>query len=578
MAKDINIGGRLHSIATGNVVAGADEILDDNLGKKQTQINTETYSLVESVNNALDALNPDQQEALGVAAKANANEAKLGYYVCDTDADTAAKTVVATNYVLGTGGSMKVKMTNANTADAVTLNINSTGAKALFYNGEQANANNSWEAGEVVEVYYDGTKYQCGGRVVDNEPTAGSNNLVKSGGVYNEVKNLYDEVKNFNGSETNNEEDDLSISDNNNMAIVKFKNGHIITKNFNSEQTTTKLESIEVGAEVNNTASESDLAGDFAITDDNGKAILQIKNGYVITKNFNSEQATKKIKLLFVGNSYSRDAVMYVPKMLSSLGISYKIGILYHAGCTLQMHVENIGTEYYTYNYNENNEWLTVDNVTLEYGVKEDDWDFISFQQGSNKSGYISLSYLTPYLDTLLNTVNTYLLESSKFKGSVEFVWLATPAYSTEALVSTGNTNYQTSDEMYEDIIRLSEYVVEHYPVIKYYIPESTSIQNAVHTTLAQYTGESVGDTSGKGGALHYNNHLLEGIGRQVASYSVLYSIFKCSPLGNKVRITSSTGMIEPHNTPVGSTDENSYIAQKCAIAAIKNPNELTTL
>ena len=42
MAKDINIGGRLHSIATGNVIAGADEILDDNLGKKQTQINTET--------------------------------------------------------------------------------------------------------------------------------------------------------------------------------------------------------------------------------------------------------------------------------------------------------------------------------------------------------------------------------------------------------------------------------------------------------------------------------------------------------------------------------------------------------
>ena len=161
MAKDINIGGRLHSIATGNVVAGADEILDDNLGKKQTQINTETYSLVESVNNALDALNPDQQEALGVAAKANANEAKLGYYVCDTDADVAAKIIVAANYVLGVGGSIKVKMTNANTADAVTLNINNTGTKALFYNGAQASSTNSWEAGEVIEVYYDGTNYQA---------------------------------------------------------------------------------------------------------------------------------------------------------------------------------------------------------------------------------------------------------------------------------------------------------------------------------------------------------------------------------------------------------------------------------
>ena len=161
MAKDINIGGRLHSIATGNVVAGADEILDDNLGKKQTQINTETYSLVESVNNALAELSPDQEEALAVAAKANANEAKLGYYVCDTDADVAAKTISATGYALTTGGNIHIKMTNANTADAVTLNINSTGAKALFYNGEQASSTNSWEAGEVIEVYYDGSNYQA---------------------------------------------------------------------------------------------------------------------------------------------------------------------------------------------------------------------------------------------------------------------------------------------------------------------------------------------------------------------------------------------------------------------------------
>lgn len=209
MAKDINIGGRLHSIATGNVVAGADEILDDNLGKKQTQINTETYSLVESVNNALDALNPDQQEALAVATKANANEAKLGYYVCDTDADVAAKTVVAVNYVLGTGGSIKVKMTNDNTVNKATLNINSTGAKPLFYEGVRASSTNSWTADDVLEIYYDGTKYQAknviptfktGEKIhnvgVDDEPTAGSENVVKSGGVYDEDNSLKADIWN----------------------------------------------------------------------------------------------------------------------------------------------------------------------------------------------------------------------------------------------------------------------------------------------------------------------------------------------------------------------------------------------
>lgn len=197
MAKDINIGGRLHSIATGNVVAGANEILDDNLGKKQTQINTETYSLVESVNNALAELSPDQQEALDVAAKANANEAKLGYYVCDTSANTAAKTIAATGYALTKGGNIRIKMTNDNTVNNATLNINSTGAKPLFYEGARASSTNTWIADDILEIYYDGTNYQAknvspafktGEKVnsvgVDDAPTAGSENVVKSGGVY----------------------------------------------------------------------------------------------------------------------------------------------------------------------------------------------------------------------------------------------------------------------------------------------------------------------------------------------------------------------------------------------------------
>lgn len=88
-------------------------------------------------------------------------QSMMGYYVCDTAAGTAAKTVAATGYSLTNGGCIRIKMTNADTANNVTLNINYTGAKALFYDGTQASATNTWEAGEVLEVYYDGTQYQC---------------------------------------------------------------------------------------------------------------------------------------------------------------------------------------------------------------------------------------------------------------------------------------------------------------------------------------------------------------------------------------------------------------------------------
>ena len=96
----------------------------------------------------------------GIISSINELKTKLGYYECTTVAGTAAKTVAATGYKLTDGGCIRIKMTNANTADNVTLNIDGTGAEALFYNGEQASSTNTWKAGDVLEVYYDGTQYQ----------------------------------------------------------------------------------------------------------------------------------------------------------------------------------------------------------------------------------------------------------------------------------------------------------------------------------------------------------------------------------------------------------------------------------
>ncbi len=118
----------------------------------------------------------------------------VGYYVCDTAAGTAAKTVAATGYSLTNGGCIRIKMTNANTANNVTLNINSTGAKALYYDGAQASSTNTWEAGEVLEVYYDGTQYQCasggGGKFASGEKVGDVNIFDQKDGVLDDAVNI----------------------------------------------------------------------------------------------------------------------------------------------------------------------------------------------------------------------------------------------------------------------------------------------------------------------------------------------------------------------------------------------------
>lgn len=86
--------------------------------------------------------------------------AGVNYVTCETAASTAAKTVSITGLTsLTTGIRLLVKMTNNNTASNATLNINSLGAKPLYYDNERASSDNSWEAGEVIDVYYDGTNF-----------------------------------------------------------------------------------------------------------------------------------------------------------------------------------------------------------------------------------------------------------------------------------------------------------------------------------------------------------------------------------------------------------------------------------
>jgi len=174
------IGNALESVAPDGIVATADAIYDETKGKYQEQINAE------------------------VGDSLNAQYHNTGYYECGTAAATAAKTVTASGYQLPAtapyGGSIKVKFTNKNSAANPTLSINQSTPKPLYYNGAIASSTNTWDDNDVLDLYYDGTnfnaksvveKFATGEKVknvgIDSEPTAESDNLVKSGGVQNEL-------------------------------------------------------------------------------------------------------------------------------------------------------------------------------------------------------------------------------------------------------------------------------------------------------------------------------------------------------------------------------------------------------
>ena len=128
----------------------------------------------------------------------------VNYVTCGSGAADQVKLISDDGFELSTHLRLLVLMTNTNTHATPKFNINNTGIRDVWYNGSVASDTNTWSAGEVLDVYYDGTSYiastyggaqfSTGQKVsdigIDDEPVAGSNNLVKSGGVANPINKL----------------------------------------------------------------------------------------------------------------------------------------------------------------------------------------------------------------------------------------------------------------------------------------------------------------------------------------------------------------------------------------------------
>lgn len=95
----------------------------------------------------------------------------LPYGTCATAQGTAAKVATATNFVLEPGARIAVKFTYANTVASPTLNVNSTGAKAIYWHGTALASNQYWQAGAVLDFIYNGAQWELIGVATDTNTT-----------------------------------------------------------------------------------------------------------------------------------------------------------------------------------------------------------------------------------------------------------------------------------------------------------------------------------------------------------------------------------------------------------------------
>ena len=106
--------------------------------------------------------NGTQYDLVGdINTQSNTDNSKKDAVQCSTASGTAAKVGTAAAYNLSNNRYFFVLMENANSyAGAISLNINSTGAKTIYINGSASSSSNYTLPAGLYLVYYDGTYYR----------------------------------------------------------------------------------------------------------------------------------------------------------------------------------------------------------------------------------------------------------------------------------------------------------------------------------------------------------------------------------------------------------------------------------
>ena len=127
------------------------------------------------------------------------------------------------------------------------------------------------------------------------------------------------------------------------------------------------------------------------------RTIGQSNNAPVLEKN--------SLKVLAIGNSFSRNAQQYLPDIAKAGNVNLTVANLYIGGASLEQHATNASSNTAAYTFYLNGQAAPVKYSILQ-ALESDNWDVVTFQQGS----LTSVDYATyqPYLQSLSDYVKLH--------------------------------------------------------------------------------------------------------------------------------------------------------------------------
>jgi fibronectin type 3 domain-containing protein len=225
--------------------------------------------------------------------------------------------------------------------------------------------------------------------------------------------------------------------------------------------------------------------------------------------------ANKTLRILAIGNSFTRDTMRYVAQIAHSAGYNVTVGVLQKSSLSLKKHWDYIDNDLPQYTYSKfskdsNYEMVSQDNVAPSEAFADEEWNLVFLQQTSYLNGDPSsilddngVSYITQITNRVRESVSN---------PDVSFAWLMGWAYANDyqgAAFARYNNDQLT---MYDAIANTTQNTVWASGDLDIIIPVGTAIQNA----RSSYVGDNL-NRDGK--------HLSFGMGRYLAGLTVASSI-----------------------------------------------------
>ncbi|WP_295179898.1 DUF4886 domain-containing protein [uncultured Christiangramia sp.] len=253
------------------------------------------------------------------------------------------------------------------------------------------------------------------------------------------------------------------------------------------------------------------------------------------------------LKILAIGNSFSEDALeSYLYGLADAAGEDIVIGNLYIGGAELDLHAQNATENNANYSYRKVNAQgakNTTADVAISTALNDENWDYISFQQVSQKSGQYE-TFVTP-----LTELYEYVVQNVD-NADTKYLLHQTWAYS-ENSTHSGFVNYDNDQiQMYEAIVDAYDQAGELIDANNV-VPAGTAIQNA----RTSYIGDN----------FNRDGYHLNEIGKYTAASTWFEILFGQSVVGNSY-------------VPEGFVPLDAEIAQHAAHEAVQNPMMITEL